>query len=115
MLKYLPAIGALIVASALVVPTVSQAAPANSAVVSYADLNLATGAGRAALDGRIAFAARGVCEIEDSRELALATATASCRNGAIAAAQPAVDAAIAAVLKGSVSVMGAAALVVSAH
>ena len=115
MLKYLPAIGALIVASALVVPTVSQAAPANSATVSYADLNLVTAAGRAALDGRIAAAARGVCEIEDSRELALATVTNQCRSGAIASAQPAVDAAIAAVRRGSVTVMGAAALVVSAQ
>ncbi len=115
MLKYLSAIGALIVASALVVPTVSQAAPANSATVSYADLNLATGAGRAALDGRIAGAARSVCEIEDSRELGLASATSRCRTGAIASAQPAVDAAIVAGRKGSVTVMDAAALIVSAQ
>ena len=115
MLKYLPAIGALIVASALVVPTVSQAASATSASVSFADLNLATGAGRAALDGRVAGAARSVCEIEDSRELALASATRVCRADAIASAQPAVDAAVAAQRTGSVTVMGAAALIVSAR
>ncbi|MEO7634031.1 MAG: UrcA family protein [Sphingomicrobium sp.] len=115
MLKYLPAIGALIVASALVVPTVSQAAPANSAIVSYADLNLATNAGRIALVGRVAGAARNVCEIEDSRELALASATHLCRRAAIASAQPALDAAIGAVRRGSVTVMGAATLIVSAQ
>ncbi len=115
MLKYLTAIGALIVASALVVPTVSQAAPANSATVSYADLNLVTGAGRAALDGRVAGAARSLFEIEDSRELALASATNRCRSDAIASAQPAIDAAVAAVRQGSVTVMDAAALIVSAE
>ena len=115
MLKYLPAIGALIVASALVVPTVSQAASTNSVRVSYADLNLATGAGRTVLDGRIAGAARRACEIEDSRDLALAQVTNSCRTGAIASAQPAVNAAIAAMRKGSVTVLDAAALVVSAQ
>jgi UrcA family protein len=115
MLKTLPALGALFVASVLVVPTVSQAASANSARVSYADLNLANETGRSALDGRIASAARSVCEIEDSRELPLASATNACRSGAIAAAQPAVDAAVAAMRKGTVTVAGASALIVTAQ
>ena len=113
MMKPLFALGALIVASALVVPTVSQAAANNSARVSYADLNLASDAGIAALRGRIAGAARDVCEIEDSREMALAAATDSCRSIAIADAQPAFDAAVAAVRKGSVTVLDGAALIVS--
>lgn len=115
MLKTLPAMAAILVASALVVPTVSQAATNQSVRVSYADLNLASDAGRNALAGRIYSAARSVCEIEDSRELALSSATNSCRNGAIAAAQPEVDAAIAAVRKGTVTVLDAAALIVSAQ
>ena len=115
MMKTLPALGALFVASVLVVPTVSQAATTNSVRVSYADLNLATAPGRDVLEGRIAGAARRVCEIEDSRELALAQATNVCRSAAISDAQPAVDAAIAAVLKGSVTVLDAAALIVSAR
>ena len=40
MLKTLPALAALAAATALVVPTVSQAAEQNSVRVSYADLNL---------------------------------------------------------------------------
>ena len=40
MLKAIPALGALLVASALVLPTVSHAASPNSAAVSYADLDL---------------------------------------------------------------------------
>ena len=115
MLKSLPALGAMIVASALVIPTVSQAAEVNSVRVSYADLNLANQAGRAALHGRVAHAARSVCEIEDSREYKLATATNACRSDAIAAAQPAIDAAIAAVRKGTVTVGSAAALIVTAR
>ena len=115
MMKTLPALGALFVASALVVPTVSQAASTNSVRVTYADLNLASDSGRAALNGRISGAARSVCEIEDSRELALASATDNCRSGAIAAAQPAVDAAVAAARIGSVTVMDAAALIVTAQ
>jgi len=115
MLKTFSAFGALIVASALVVPTVSQAATSQSVSVSYRDLNLAQDAGRRALAGRISIAARNVCEIEDSRELALSNATKSCRTGAIDAAQPQVDAAIAAVRKGTVTVLDAAALIVSAQ
>lgn len=115
MLKTLPAFGALIVASVLLVPTVSQAATGQSVRVSYADLNLAHDAGRTALQGRVLSAARNVCELEDSRELSLLSATKSCRSGAIAAAQPQIDAAIAAVRKGTVTVLDAAALIVSAQ
>ena len=60
MLKPIAAFGALVVASALVVPTVSQAAASNSVRVSYADLNLASAQGQSSLVHRIAFAARTV-------------------------------------------------------
>lgn len=115
MLKTLPAFGALIVAALLVVPTVGQAATSNSVRVSYADLNLASDAGLATLEGRVAGAARQVCEIEDSRELVLARATHSCRTGAVASAQPALDAAVAAARKGTVTVLDGAALIISAQ
>jgi UrcA family protein len=83
--------------------------------VSYADLNLASSAGRQSLERRIAFAAFTVCEIEDSRELALAAATNACRDVAIADAQPAFDAAVGAARHGTVEVLDAAALVVTAR
>lgn len=88
MLKAIPAIAALLVASALIVPTVSQAAVSNSVRVSYADLNLASDAGASILERRIDFAARTVCEIEDSREMALAHAASLCRDQAIKDARP---------------------------
>ena len=62
MFKTLPALAALAVATALVVPTVSQAAEKNSVRVSYADLNLTTDFGQHKLQRRIVFAARLVCE-----------------------------------------------------
>jgi UrcA family protein len=114
MLKTIPALAAIAVAMLLVTPTVSQAAETNSVRVSYADLNLASGVGQHTLQGRIAFAARTVCEIEDSRELALASATNLCRSDAIARAQPAFEAAVAQARKPSVTVLGSAAIMVSA-
>lgn len=111
MLKTLPAVGALIIAAVLVVPTVSQAASSNMVRVSYADLNLASARGIAALHGRIAVAARDVCEIENSRDPALASATRACRSGAITDAQPAIDAAVAAGHRVSVTVLAGAVLV----
>ena len=115
MSKTLPALAALAVAGALVVPTVSPAAETNSARVSYADLNLATNLGQHKLVRRVAGAARIVCVIEDSRELALATATKDCRTTAISDAQPQVNAAIAAARHGTVTVLQASALIVTAH
>ena len=114
MLKSLSALGALAVTAVLVVPTVSQAAQPNSVHVSYADLNLAKEAGRAVLHARVDAAARSVCEIEDSRDFGLAKATSACRSDAIAAAKPAVDSAIASMRRGSVTVAGAASLIVTA-
>ncbi len=105
MTKALPAFGALVLALALIVPTVSQAAQTNSVRVSYADLNLASQSGANVLEHRIASAARIVCEIEDSHELALATATMVCRNQAISDAEPAFRAALLAARNPSVTVL----------
>ena len=115
MLKTIPAISAVAIAAVLVVPTVSQAAEANSVRVSYADLNLASAPGEQALRGRVAFAARLVCEFEDSRQLDIAKATNFCRNGAIQDAEPQVEAAIAASRHPSVTVGGAASLIITAR
>jgi UrcA family protein len=105
MTKAIPAFGAVVIALALIVPTVSQAAQTNSVRVSFADLNLASPSGANVLEKRIASAARVVCEIEDSREIALATATTVCRNQAISDAQPAFNAALASARSPSVTVL----------
>ena len=114
MLKTVAALGALLAASALVVPTTSQAQSANNTYrASYADLNLATLNGQQVLQRRIAFGAKVVCEIEDSRELALAAATNFCRSDAIHAVQPAYEAAVNAARHGTVEVIGASAIIVA--
>ena len=113
MLKAIPAIAALIVASALIAPTVSQAAVSNSVRVTYADLNLASDAGASILEKRIAFAARVVCEIEDSREIALAKATSLCRNQAIEDANPQFLAALSAARHPTVTTLPAAITVIA--
>lgn len=115
MLKPIFAVAAVVAASMLVAPTVSQAEGTNSVRVSYADLNLASGVGQHMLQRRIAGAARVVCVIEDSRELALARATNACRGDAIASAQPAYDAAVGSARRGTVTVGTGAALIVSAR
>lgn len=112
-MKAFSAFAALLTASALVVPTVSQAASPNSVRVSYADLNLASQPGAAVLEKRIALAAHSVCEIEDSRELGLALATNQCRAGAIASAQPAFHAALSAARNPSVTVLDASIAVIA--
>lgn len=115
MLRAIPAFAAVVVAAFLVVPTVSQAAESNSVRVSYADLNLASNAGATALQRRIGFAARVVCEIEDSRQLPLASATNACRSDTIASVRPAYEAAVASARRGTVIVGEGAALIVTAR
>jgi UrcA family protein len=115
MLRAIPAFAAVLVAAAFVVPTVSQAAESNSVRVSYADLNLASDAGQHALQRRIGFAARVVCEIEDSRQLPLASATNLCRSETVASVRPAYEAAIASARRGTVIVGEGAALIVTAR
>ena len=115
MLKTIPAIAAVVLASALVIPTVSQAAENSSVRVSYADLNLAVAPGQQVLQQRIGVAARLVCEYEDSRQLDLTGAINFCRSDAVRGAQPAFQAAVAAAQHPSVTVLESAAIVVSAH
>lgn len=115
MLKAISALAAFAVAAVLVVPTVTQAADSNSVRVSYADLNLSTNHGQQVLQGRIVWAARTVCEIEDSRELPLASATKLCRTDAIDRARPQYEAAVAAARHGTVTILSGAAVVVTSH
>ena len=112
MLKPISAAAALIVASALLVPTVSQAEEPNSLRVSYADLNLGSDLGQQVLQRRIDGAARVVCIYDDSKDLNLQSATKACRSGAVADARPAYEAAVAAAHHGTVTVIGAAAILV---
>ena len=115
MLKTLPALAALAIASALVIPTVSQAAERTTARVYYADLNLTTEFGQNKLQRRISFAARTVCDTADARDLKFARVVSECRTGTIAAAQPAFQAAVNNARTPSVEVLGAAALTVTAQ
>lgn len=115
MLKTFPALAALAAATALVVPTVSQAAERTSVRVSYADLNLATPVGLQKLQRRISFAAELVCDTTDPLNLGFARVVADCRSGAIADAQPAYAAAVAAAQHPSVTVLDATALIVTTH
>jgi UrcA family protein len=115
MSKTLAAAGALLAASVLVLPTISQAQEVNSVAVSYADLNLAYAPAQLTLRNRINYAARTVCVIEDSREFALRSATNDCRGDAFARAMPAYQAAIAAARHPSVTVTGMTSLIVSSH
>jgi UrcA family protein len=109
----LAATAAVVVAAALVVPTVSQAAESVSMRVSYADLNLTSAEGSQALQHRIAIAARVVCGYEESKLYDVVIATKACRSGAIEGARPAYEAALASARHGTV-IVGEAAIVVSA-
>jgi UrcA family protein len=115
MLKTLPALAALLAASALLTPTVSQAAEAGYVRVSYADLNLATDFGQDRLQRRIAFAAETVCGPADHRDVPFTQRVRECRSGTIADAQPAYQAAVNATRHGTVEVLDGAALIITAH
>jgi UrcA family protein len=115
MLKTFPALAALLVASAFVAPTVSQAADTNSVRVSYADLNLASDSGRDSLQSRIAFAAETVCGPADHRDVPFTQDVRECRVNTIADAQPAFQAAVNSARHGTVEVLDGAALIITAH
>jgi UrcA family protein len=113
MLKTLPALAALVVASALVVPTVSLAQDTQSVRVTYADLNLTTDFGQNKLQRRISYAAEFVCDKADPMDFNYTRAVSDCRIGAIAGAQPAFAAAVNAARHPSVTVLDATALIVT--
>jgi UrcA family protein len=113
MLKTLPALAALAMASALVIPTVSNAAERTSVRVSYADLNLGTNFGQNKLQRRVAYAARLVCDTASPLDLKFQREVTSCRDDTIANAQPAIQAAIGKARHPSVEVLDGAALIIS--
>lgn len=115
MLKSLPALAAIAFSAALLVPTAGLAQETTSERVSYADLDLALSSGQRVLQNRIAFAAVSLCDTADEFNLAMRHEVLSCRSATIAGAQPAFRAAVAQALHPSVTVLDAAAVVVTAH
>ena len=115
-MKTIAAFGAVLIATGLVVPTVSQAEDTPSVRVSYADLNLATANGQDRLGRRIAHAAQTVCYLGDTATaLKLASVSKECRASTIAATQPQYIAAVAAARHGTVTVLDTAALIITAQ
>ena len=120
MFKPMIAFAATLITSALVLPTVSQAQSfdsadePNSMVVSYADLNLAALPAQVTLKRRIVHAAHQVCVYDETADIAFSRLVRACRNGAVAQAEPAYRAAIAAARHGTVTVTDAASLIVTA-
>jgi UrcA family protein len=113
MLKTLSALAALLAASAIVVPTVSNAQETVSVRVPYSDLNLASGSGQDRLKLRISNAAKYVCE-GDLRNIDAVSAVFACRGDAVASARPAYQAAVAeATRHGTVTVLESASLIVA--
>ena len=109
MMKILTALAAVAAASAVVVPTVSQAQETRSVRVSYADLNLASVDDQGRLETRIKYAAKYVCEDGSPNNLFLMSAEFACRSDAIASARPAFEAAVAEANRhGTVTVLGSA-------
>jgi UrcA family protein len=122
MYKAISAVAAVIVASALLIPTASIAAPeaasSDDGVVSttvfYADLNLARPRDVRTLEGRIGYAARGVCGTPFAFEILENPERHQCIIAAAASAQPALEALVAAAHRGVVTVGYGAALIVTA-
>jgi UrcA family protein len=113
MLKTRSALASLVAASAIVVPTVSQAEDTLSVRVPYSDLNLASFDGQGKLQQRISYAAKYVCE-GDLTNIDAVSAVFACRADAVASARPAYQAAVAeAPRHGTVTVLESAALIVA--
>jgi UrcA family protein len=113
MLKTLSALAALLAASAIVMPTVSNAQDTVSVRVPYSDLNLASGTDQDRLKQRISNAAKYVCE-GDLRNIDAVSAVFTCRAEATAGARPAYEAAVAeATRHGTVTVLESASLTVA--
>jgi UrcA family protein len=115
MLKTLPALAAIAVAGALLVPTVSQAQVPDSVRVSYADLNLTALPDQDRLQHRIVFAAKVVCGPSDQRDIPFTIAVGECRTATIADVRPQYEAAVAKARHGTVHVLDSAALIVTAR
>jgi UrcA family protein len=112
MLKAIPA--AMLIASALLSTTAANAATGTSLAVGYGDLDLSTDDGQGDLQRRIAFAAGAVCEYGQFSDITRMSIGKACRSGAIAGAQPAFEEAVANARHGTVTVLGASSLIVTA-
>ena len=77
--------------AALALSGLATAAPTNSVVVRYGDLNLDSQAGIARLHKRIANAAESVCDTLETRILSLQAAYKDCVNTAVTEGVAAVD------------------------
>jgi len=75
-------------AFATVAGTAASAEDAPTAIVTYADLNLSSTAGVAALNHRISVAARRICGEADIRDLQRQAAVDACRATAVRSAAP---------------------------
>ena len=115
MLKIFPALAAFGVAAALLVPTASQAEEPDLVRVPYGDLNLLASFDQAKLQRRVAFAAQVVCGPADHRDVPFLQKVGECRRATIADAQPSVQEAINRARHPSVTILSAAALMVTAH
>jgi UrcA family protein len=93
------ALSALATAASAQAPLTVAAAP--SARVSYAELNLASAAGRATLDARVRSAARRLCLPHGTSDLVREAAGRACLVEAIASARPQVARALAESASGS--------------
>jgi len=83
MLKSIPVLAALALASAVAAPA---AAEETSVAVTYADLDLTSPAGAKALEERIDTAVEAVCEKPAMRELKAMVAWEECKADALAGA-----------------------------
>src|SRR5215217_3162673 len=118
MLKAITALGAIAVASALLVPTASLAGTVSgaevvTASVSYGDLNLSHSRGVSSLKYRINGAAQSLCGASVRYELMEGPERRACVTGAVASAQPAFDAAVGASRRGSVIISSGASLLIT--
>ena len=111
----LKVITAALLAAAALAPNAASAATGTSVAVSYADLNLGSSIGRTLLQHRITAAAADVCEYGKFQDIGRMSAATSCRAGAIDAAQPAYEQAVASARRGTVTVLSGASLIVTAQ
>ena len=119
MLKAFSALGAIAVASVLLVPTASLASTIDgaelvTASVSYADLNLGQAGDVESLRYRIKGTAQSLCGSSFHYEM-VNIGRRVCVSDAVASAQPAFDAAVAAARRPSVIISTGASLIVTAR
>jgi UrcA family protein len=87
--------------AAIVLPALAQAQPPivveglPTAIVNYADLDLSSPAGQAALDARVRRAAQSLCDVRGVRDIGQAMASRSCLTFALGHAQGQVERAVA--------------------